>query len=71
MSQKYLDECAMKVMQAIIINGDDDCLKDIGEVSYLVAKEMLKAKNEYGKLTKASDGVEKRVQGQGKDGKDT
>lgn len=71
MSEKYLDECAMKVMQAIIINGDDDCLNDIGEVSYLVAKEMLKAKNEHDKLTKAADGVKKRIQRQEENGKDT
>lgn len=71
MSEKYLDECAMRVMQAIIINGDDNCLNDIGEVSYLVAKEMLKAKKIYGKLTKTTTRTKERIQGQGKDGKDT
>lgn len=69
MSQKYLDDCAMMAMQAIMMSGDDN-IEDIGRASYIVANEMLKVRSEYGKSTKTTTGNKKRLQGQKEVGDD-
>jgi len=71
MSQKYLDECAMKAMQSILLSGDESSISDVGKASYIIAQEMLKAKEKYGKLTKAAPRAKKRVQRQEEVSKDT
>jgi len=76
MSQKYIDECAIKAMEALLyIEADNGCtsegIKDIPETAYLIAHKMLKEREEYGKSIKTAARTKKRIQGQEKTGSDT